>query len=98
MAPKDSNHKLMVILYAEAKLQKSISLPGSFTISRAKQEGMDAIKEHLKILPGVPLVTLDPNCTDFYPGMLPIHLLPTYLQWIQTLGQFQGMITPSYAL
>ncbi|KAG1889027.1 uncharacterized protein F5891DRAFT_1215975 [Suillus fuscotomentosus] len=67
MAPKDSNHKLMVVLYAEAKLQKSISLPGSFTISRAKQEGMEAIKEHLKILPGVPLVTLDPDCTDFYP-------------------------------
>jgi soluble cytochrome b562 len=57
----------VVVLYAEAKLQKSIDLPGSFTISKAKQAGMDAIKEHLKILPGVPLVTLDPDCTDFYP-------------------------------
>ncbi|KAG1838961.1 hypothetical protein C8R48DRAFT_94547 [Suillus tomentosus] len=62
-----SDRKLVVVLYAEAKLQKSISLPASFTISKAKQAGMEAIKEHLKILPGVPLVTLDPDCTDFYP-------------------------------
>jgi hypothetical protein len=90
----------VVVLYAEAKLQKSISLPASFTISKAKQAGMEAIKEHLKILPGVPLVTLDPDCTDFYPGMSPIHLLPMYSRWIHilTLGQFQGMIIPSYAL
>jgi hypothetical protein len=75
-----------------------MEIPGSCTISRAKQEGMEAIKEHLKILPGIPLVTLDPDCTDFYPGMSPIHLLPTYSQWIQTLGQFQVMIQPQYAL
>ncbi|KAG2093710.1 uncharacterized protein F5147DRAFT_779225 [Suillus discolor] len=62
-----SDCKLVVVLYAEAKLQKSISLSANFTISKAKQAGMEAIKEHLKILPGVPLVTLDPDCTDFYP-------------------------------
>lgn len=28
---------------------------------------MEAIKEHLKTLPGMPLVTLDTDCTDFYP-------------------------------
>jgi hypothetical protein len=63
-----SDRKQVVVLYAETKLQKSIDLPGSSTVARAKEEGMIAIKDHLNILLGVPHVSLDPDCTDFYSG------------------------------
>lgn len=63
-----SDRKQVVVLYAETKLQKSIDLPGSSTVARAKEEGMIAIKDHLNLLPGVPHVSLDPDCTDFYPA------------------------------
>ncbi|KAG0696623.1 hypothetical protein DFH29DRAFT_193732 [Suillus ampliporus] len=63
-----SNHKRLIVLYAEAKLQKSIDLPNSFTVAKAKQEGMTAIRDQLQTLPGVPPVTFDPDCTDFYPA------------------------------
>ncbi|KAG0703410.1 hypothetical protein DFH29DRAFT_446482 [Suillus ampliporus] len=63
-----SDRKQVVVLYAEAKLQKSIDLPGSFTVAKAREEGMAAIRDHLQTLPGVPPVTFDPNCTDFYPA------------------------------
>ncbi|KAG1894499.1 uncharacterized protein F5891DRAFT_717029 [Suillus fuscotomentosus] len=63
-----SDRKQVVVLYAETKLQKSIDLPGSSTVARAKEEGMMAIRDHLNILPGVPHVSLDPDCTDFYPA------------------------------
>jgi FtsZ-binding cell division protein ZapB len=63
-----SDRKQVVVLYAETKLQKSIDLPGSSTVARAKEEGMIAIKDHLNLLPGVPHVSLDPECTDFYPA------------------------------
>ncbi|KAG2336056.1 hypothetical protein BDR05DRAFT_953627 [Suillus weaverae] len=62
-----SDRKQVVILYAETKLQKSIDLSGSLTVASAKKEGMVAIRDHLNILPGVPPVSLDPECTDFYP-------------------------------
>ncbi|KAG0700939.1 hypothetical protein DFH29DRAFT_1000640 [Suillus ampliporus] len=62
-----SDCKQVVVLYAEAKLQKSIDLPGSFTV-KAKEEGIAAIRDHLQTLPGVPPVTFDPGCTDFYPA------------------------------
>lgn len=63
-----SDRKQVVVLYAEAKLQKSMNLPGSLTVAQAKEEGMVAIRDHLNALPGVPPVSLDPDCTDFYPG------------------------------
>ncbi|KAG1788935.1 uncharacterized protein HD556DRAFT_1400806 [Suillus plorans] len=63
-----SDRKQVVVLYAEAKLQKSIDLPGSLTVARAKEEGMVAIRDHLNTIPGVPPVSLDPDCTDFYPA------------------------------
>ncbi|KIK37183.1 hypothetical protein CY34DRAFT_810576 [Suillus luteus UH-Slu-Lm8-n1] len=62
-----SDRKQVVVLYAEAKLQKSMDLPGSLTVAQAKEEGMVAIRDHLNALPGVPPVSLDPDCTDFYP-------------------------------
>lgn len=62
------DRKQVVVLYAETKLQKSIDLPGSLTVARAKEEGMVAIRDHLNVLPGVPSVSLDPDCTDFYPA------------------------------
>ncbi|KAG2749374.1 hypothetical protein P692DRAFT_20645627, partial [Suillus brevipes Sb2] len=64
-----SDRKQVVVLYAETKLQKSIDLPGSATAANAKEEAMVAIRDHLiHILPGVPPISLDPDCTDFYPA------------------------------
>ncbi|KAG2062881.1 hypothetical protein BDR04DRAFT_1164519 [Suillus decipiens] len=63
-----SDRRQVVVLYAEKKLQKSINLPANFTVTKAKEEGMLAIKDHMKILPGVPPISLDPTCTDFYPA------------------------------
>ncbi|KAG1745349.1 uncharacterized protein EDB91DRAFT_1246209 [Suillus paluster] len=63
-----SIRKQVVVLYAETKLQKTIDLPGNSTVVKAKEEGMVAIKDHLNKLPGVPPVSLDPDCTDFYPA------------------------------
>jgi hypothetical protein len=71
-----SDRKQVVVLYAETKLQKSIDLPGSATAANAKEEAMVAIRDHLiHMLPGVPPISLDPDCTDFYPGT---SLLPMY--------------------
>ncbi|KAG2143403.1 uncharacterized protein EDB93DRAFT_1252006 [Suillus bovinus] len=64
--------KQVVVLYAETKLQKSIDLPGSLTVARAKEEGMVAIRDHLNALPGVPSVSL-----DLY-RFLPRTIIPSY--------------------
>jgi hypothetical protein len=63
-----SDRKQVVVLYAETKLQKSMDLPCTLTVAQAKEEGMVAIRDHLNALPGVPSVSLDPDCTDFYPA------------------------------
>lgn len=63
-----SDRKQVVVLYAETKLQKSMDLPSTLTVAQAKEEGMVAIRDHLNALPGVPPVSLDPDCTDFYPA------------------------------
>jgi hypothetical protein len=63
------DRRKVTVLYGENKLQKTISLPASATVAAAKKIGSDEILKHLRLQPGVPPISLDDECTDFYPGM-----------------------------
>jgi hypothetical protein len=64
-----SNRQKVTVLYGENKLQKTISLPASATVGAAKKAGSEEILKHLHLQPGVPAtISLDHECTDFYPG------------------------------
>jgi hypothetical protein len=66
-----SNQSQVTVLYGENKLQKTISLPASAMVATAKTFGSQEILDHLRLQPGVPSdVSLDDDCTDFYPGMI----------------------------
>jgi hypothetical protein len=65
-----SNRRQVTVLYGENKLQKTISLPASATVAAAKKIGSDEILQHLRLQSGVPpAISLDDECTDFYPSM-----------------------------
>ena len=65
-----SNQTQVTVLYGENKLQKTISLPASTTVAIVKKFSSQEILEHLCLQPGVPTdVSVDDECTDFYPGM-----------------------------
>jgi len=58
-------------MYGENKLQKTITLPTSATVTDAKKIGSEEILKHLRLQPGVPsAISIDDECTDFYPGMI----------------------------
>jgi len=62
----------VTVLYGENKLQQTIKLDSSTTVTKAKQAASMQILKHLRSQPGVPSpVTLDGDCTDFYPAGLP---------------------------
>jgi len=62
----------VTVLYGENKLQHTIKLESSTTVAQAKQAGSTEILKHLGSQPGVPSpITLDGDCTDFYPAGLP---------------------------
>jgi hypothetical protein len=64
-----SNLSQVTIVYGENKLQKTIKLPASTTVTDAKKTGSDIILKHLRDQPGVPpSISIDDECTDFYPG------------------------------
>lgn len=64
-----SNLSQVTILYGENKLQKTIKLPASTTVTDAKKIGSDVILKHLRDQPGVlPSISIDDECTDFYSG------------------------------
>ena len=65
-----SNRKVTV-LYGENKLQKTIALPASATVTDAKKISSEEILKHLRLQPGVPsTISIDDECTDFYPGII----------------------------
>ena len=64
-----SNLSQVTILYGEHKLQQTIKLPASTTVTDAKKKGSEVILKHLRNQPGVPpSISIDDECTDFYPG------------------------------
>jgi len=63
-----THRRQVTVLYSEKNLQKTISLPVHTTVAIAKREGMEEIRKHLQLQPGVPTLEIDPDCTDFYPG------------------------------
>ena len=72
-----SNLSQVTILYGENKLQKTIKLPASTTVTDAKKTGSEVILKHLRDQPGVPSsISIDDDCTDFYPGKY--HPFMTY--------------------
>jgi hypothetical protein len=66
-----SNLSQITVLYGENKLQKTIKLPASTTVTDAKKVGSKEILNHLRLQPGVPSsISIDDECTDFYPGTI----------------------------
>jgi hypothetical protein len=66
-----SNLRQVTVLYGENKLQQTIKLPASTTITDAKKIGSEEILNHLRNQPGVPSsISIDDECTDFYPGII----------------------------
>ena len=66
-----SNFRQVTVLYGENKLQMTVKLPPSTTVTDAKAAGSEEILKHLRRQPGVPSpITIDDDCTDFYPGMI----------------------------
>ena len=66
-----AQHLNVTVMYGENKLQKTISLPATATVAAAKQAGSVEITNHLRLQAGVPLdLSIDDECTDFYPGMI----------------------------
>jgi hypothetical protein len=64
------SNRTVTVLYGEHKLQKTVSVPASFTVTDAKKSGSKEILKYLRLQPGVPAaISIDDDCTDFYPGM-----------------------------
>jgi hypothetical protein len=62
--------RTVTILYGEKKLQKTIAIPSSTTVKDTKKICTDELLKHLQSQSGVPSISIDDECTDFYPGMI----------------------------
>src|ERR1700730_1382742 len=61
----------VTVLYGESKMQKTILLPVTAIVSTAKKSGSDQILNHLRLQAGVLQdISINQECTDFYPGII----------------------------
>ena len=61
----------LIIMYCERELQMSVNFVPSTTISEAKEIGSSYLLKYLHEQPdGPPDVTIDDDCTEFFPGMI----------------------------
>ena len=64
------DRRQITVLYGEKMLQKTISLHASAIVADAKKFGSDEILQRIHLQRGVPAISLDDECIDFYPGMM----------------------------
>jgi hypothetical protein len=58
-------------MFCERELQTTIDLDASITISKAKEIGSHELLDYLRRQPNAPPdLTIDDECTDFFPGMI----------------------------
>ena len=64
--------KQVTVIFGENKLQKTFNLEYDTSAHTAQELGMVEIRKHLDKLErenGMPHIELDPQCTDFFPGI-----------------------------
>ena len=70
--PMPRPFKQVTVIFGENKLQKTFNLEYDTSADTAQEIGMVEIRKHLDKLErenGMPHIELDPECTDFFPGI-----------------------------
>lgn len=59
----------VLVLYAEPSLQTTLTLSADLSIKQVIAKGQTEIENHIAAAHGLPKFNIDPECTDFFPGM-----------------------------
>ena len=72
--PRQQGRRLLTVMFCERELQKTLDLDASTTISEAKELGTHQLLDYLRHQPDAPPdLSIDKECTDFFPGMIYCH-------------------------